>query len=269
MLFNFNDDQSFDSNRFRHQESIPLFEYWSYKEFVRDHLKSLPQKGWGAYRRIAAHLRIQPVIVSQVFRGNRELTDEQALDLSEFLDLSELEKDYFLLLVRIQRAGTVKLKERYKAQAEKVKASAQNLKTRLSQDIEMDEKAQAEFYSNWFFSGIRFLSAVDEFQTAEKIAEHFKLPRHLVKTVVDFLIAHGLCIEENGKIIQGPKRTHLAAERSCDCILSDGWKNCMLSATGFGRFSQKLAKKFSAFCQKSRFGHRNRFSRNRTEQLPS
>ena len=35
------------------------------------------------------------VVMSQVFRGDRELTPEQALGVTKFMGLSELERDYF------------------------------------------------------------------------------------------------------------------------------------------------------------------------------
>src|SRR6185437_12471204 len=104
-----------------------IFEYQSYKKFTHDWVKTMPKNGHGQLRRIAKHLGISSVSVSHIFNGPRDLSEEQALELGDFFGLSEVETDYLLLLVRLERAGTHKLKEQIKRKIAKAQSEAQNL----------------------------------------------------------------------------------------------------------------------------------------------
>src|SRR2546430_13286005 len=91
-----------------------LFEFTEYKQYVQNWLKNMPKNGHGQLSRIAKHLNISSVSVSHIFNGPRELSEEQAVELAEFFGFSELESEYFLLLVQLERAGTHKLKTKIK-----------------------------------------------------------------------------------------------------------------------------------------------------------
>lgn len=69
------------------------FEFDDYKEFVHRKLTLLPNKGHGQLSKIAQHLNIHTSLVSQVFQGEKNLTFEQACDLSGFFGMTELESD--------------------------------------------------------------------------------------------------------------------------------------------------------------------------------
>ncbi len=88
-----------------------IFEYNDYKLFVRNRIREMARAGRGQYQKMALHLRVHPTLVSQIFRGVRDLTPEQASEVAVFLELSEPESQYFLTLVQISRAGNQRLRE--------------------------------------------------------------------------------------------------------------------------------------------------------------
>ena len=77
-----------------------VFEYKNYKHCVNSWISLQPKAGHGQLRQLALHLGVNSVVMSQVFRGDRDLTPEQALGVTQFMGLSELERDYFFLLVQ-------------------------------------------------------------------------------------------------------------------------------------------------------------------------
>src|ERR1039457_3217815 len=85
---------------------MKLFEFDNYKEFVRKKLRGTTNKGHGQYSRIAEHLSIHTSMVSQVFGGEKHLTFEQACGICNYFGFTELETDYFIALVQLDRAGT-------------------------------------------------------------------------------------------------------------------------------------------------------------------
>jgi uncharacterized protein (TIGR02147 family) len=192
-------------------EKNSIFEHLDYKDFVHERLKKMPKQGHGQLKRIAEHLNISSVSVSHIFNGPRDLSEEQAVELCEFLGLGDLESEYFSLLVRHERAGTHKLKLKLKAKIDKLKIEAQDLKSRLTQDIEVDEAAKSQFYSNWYYSGIRLATALDDCHSVDGLAQSLGLSRTRVREVIDFLLKFGLVVEKNGDFVTGPKRTHLSA----------------------------------------------------------
>lgn len=187
------------------------FEYENYKDLVRSLLENMPRRGYGQLRKIAEHLNISAVIVSQVFAGDRHLSEEHALDLCGYFGFSPLETKYFLLLVQMERAGNHRLKKFYANQLKEIREKSKELKSRVPQDMQLDESAKALFYSNWYYSGIRMTSSIEGLNTVDAIAEHLHLPRATVKQVTEFLVSKGLCVEEDGKIRMGPSLTHLEA----------------------------------------------------------
>ncbi|MES2856084.1 MAG: TIGR02147 family protein [Bdellovibrionota bacterium] len=190
-------------------EKKPVFEYFDYRKYLKDHIDSLPKGGRGQLTQIAKHLNTSSVLVSYVFNGTRDFSSEQAIEVAEYLGLLELESDYFCLLVQLSRAGSAKLENKIKRQLAKVRVEAQHLKSRVVQDLELTEEARARFYSNWYYSGIRLASSIEGLNTVDALSNHFKLPRPRVREVLEFLVQYGLCTEKNGEYTMGGRRTHL------------------------------------------------------------
>jgi len=89
---------------------MTIFEFKDYKLFVRHVINTKPILGRGSVKKMAESLRVHPSLISQVLKGTKEFTAEQANEVAVFLNLNELETEYFLCLVDIERAGTARLK---------------------------------------------------------------------------------------------------------------------------------------------------------------
>jgi uncharacterized protein (TIGR02147 family) len=190
---------------------MTIFEFRKYKDFVNKRIEEMPKGGRGQYRKMANFLSVNSVNVSQVFKGNRHLTPEQACELIEFFGLSELEGQYFLALVELDKAGTPKLKKHIEKNLESLIEKSSDLKHRLKQDTQLTEETKAVFYSNWYYSGVRLLSSIKDFNSPDAIAAYFNLPLTTVNRVLEFLLQTGLCKMDGDQIKMGPRSTHLEA----------------------------------------------------------
>ena len=190
---------------------MTIFDFQNYKDFVVKRLKEMPKQGYGQFRKMAIFLSINSVSVTQIFKGDRHLTLEQACELREFFGLSELEGQYFVALVEKERAGSHKLKKMIQQRLDELKLKSQDLKQRLTQKMELTTDAKAHFYSNWFYSGIRLLSSVPGYDRPDTIAAYFGMSLTQTNQVLEFLVQHGLCLEEKGRFRMGPQSTHLEA----------------------------------------------------------
>ena len=108
-----------------------IFEFDDYKNFVNTRIIALPRKGRGEYQKIAEYLRVHATLISQIFKGPRELTLEQACELSTYLSLNALETDYFITLVEFRRAGSLKLKEILERRILSIKSSFEPKSTKF------------------------------------------------------------------------------------------------------------------------------------------
>lgn len=188
-----------------------VFDFSDYRKFIHDLLSKQKAGGYGQLARISKALSINPSIVTQVLKGKKDFTLEQANDLAEFLGLTDLESEYFLCLVQIERAGKKNLRDRWERRRRELIEKSESLKARMPARKELDEASKAVFYSQWYFSGVRILTSVPGFDSVEKVAERLGLPRSTVKRVMDFLLATELCVEEAGALRMGPQSTHLEA----------------------------------------------------------
>lgn len=186
-----------------------IFHYKDYKEFVLDYRNTLPLSGRGLFRRLAEALGVVPVIMSQVFKGDRHLTPEQSIEVCEFFKLSKLETKFFQLLVYKGRAGTMKLRARIQEEIEELTKEAFELSSQLPKDVKLDEKTKALFYSTWIYSAVRICTDIESLQTIDQISQRLELPKDKVRDVVEFLLETGLILRKDHKLRVGPKRTHL------------------------------------------------------------
>lgn len=189
-----------------------VFDYSSYKDFVRDWVHRLPKRGYGQYKRIAAHLGVGTVLVSQVFNGDRDLSEEQALELSLYLGLLETERRYFVGLVRFARAGTKKLRDYVAQELAALGEEAKELKGRVKTEARLSEADQAVFYSDWVYSAIRLAVDVPEFRELSRLAERLQIPPEKLKAAAEFLVRTGLCESSGGELRMGPKIVFLSGD---------------------------------------------------------
>lgn len=201
-----------------------IFNYQNYTKFLCDWVEMRPSRGRGQISQMARHLGISSVSMSYVMNDQRDLSEEQAVELCEFLGLSEIESEYFLALVQFERAGTKKLEKIYQKKLEEIRARGGRVKNRVPAHQELDEKAKALFYSNWYFSGIRLLTSIDGQNNIKTIAETLGLPVSRVREVVEFLLVQGLCIEDENKLQMGPRRTHVDATSSLVASHHRNWR---------------------------------------------
>ena len=189
-----------------------IFEYTDYKKWVNDRIRSLPKKGRGQYMRIAEHLQTSSAIVTQVFKGDRELTAEQAVLLSEHFGLSKIERHYLLLLVSYGRAGSHRYRKILEEEIAEARSRAREIKNRVPVTQELSEEAKAIVYSNWYYLAIWSLTAIPGFDRIELIAQRLRIPMSKATQALEFLIKHGLVKDVGGRLEIGPTMIHLESD---------------------------------------------------------
>jgi len=213
---------------------MSIYQFDDYKDYFNHWVSSLPKQGHGEYRRVALALNVSTTMISQVFKGDKELSLELACELCEYLNMTEDEADFFILLVEHRRAGSVKLQKRLSKQIKDRKEKAQKLENRLKKETELTDEQRAVFYSSWIYSGVRILASCDDFNDAVAIAGHLNLPRNQVQKVMDFLLTNGLLVQSKGQLALGQKKTFIGSSNLLTVKHHQNWR-----LQGFNRMVQQ------------------------------
>ncbi len=190
---------------------MDVFKFQDFRKLTRGLVSQMPGGGRGAYAKIADYLGMHTTSLSQILASKKPISLEAAVGLCEFFSLTEVEMEYFLLLVQKERAGTVKLREFFKRRLDKICEDRRDLSKVVPSEHVLTLEQEAIFYSDWHFSAIRVLSSIDGFQSVEKISERLNLPRGATSEKINFLVECGLCMKVDEGIRPGPAYTHLPA----------------------------------------------------------
>lgn len=188
-----------------------LFDSHDYKSYLNQRLDADPS-GRGARASLARAIRCQTAYVSSVLRGSAHFTPEQGEAINEHLGHSEIEADYFLLLLQQQRAGTENLRRRLKKQMERIREGRFDLKKRLAVGQTLTKEDQATYYSEWHYAAIHTLTSIPECNNVARIAEWLRLEPAVVADAVDFLVRTGLLEKTKAGLRIGKSHIHLGAD---------------------------------------------------------
>lgn len=203
---------------------MDIFEYQNYKIFVKKYIRLLPKNGRGEFRRLAQFVGVNSTYISQIFNGDKLLNLEQGILVCEYFGLKSLEKDYFLVLVELERAGNKQLREHFIHKKNELQNQSRDLKNRIPAVFEFSEENKAVFYSDWLYSAISLLSSINGYNSIDQIANYFDVSRKRTNNIMDFLLKTGLCVDDKGKLRLGPSSIHLSSESPWINSLHRNWR---------------------------------------------
>lgn len=187
---------------------IAIFEYSNYRHYLEDILKS-PAFGRGGRAHMAQHLNCQPSYVSQVLKGKSSLSLEQAFKVNTFLRHNPLQREYFMVLVEMDRAGTLELKQYYSTKRAELSEKSKLIENQMSYD-QLSEADAVAYYSNWNNVLIRNLIDIPTFKTVEALKKKLNISEESFAKAFDFLVEKGLIrINAEGLLEQGHTRLHI------------------------------------------------------------
>jgi uncharacterized protein (TIGR02147 family) len=184
---------------------MALFECRTYIEFLTERAANQH----GALLRLANQSGVHPSVISQVMKGKRDLTLEQAMAVAQYFELSGKETSHFLLLVQEARAGTPALKKVMRFQVEESRAANARLAERVKPERALSLDQKAVFYSAWYYSALHLLSVVPAFRAKDALRKRLGLSKERFRAALSYLKEVGLCREKEGFVEALSGSTHL------------------------------------------------------------
>ena len=188
-----------------------VFDYVDYREFVADRL-TVTGSTRGYRSRLAETLGVQSAFISQVLNKKLHFGLEQAMTVARFLNLSDQETDYFLLLVHKGRAGSVDLEEYYTKKLRQIKKQREEIKGRIQTTTSISEADQTRYFSSWIYAAIHVLLTVPKYQNVQSLANRLQIPRESVEAYLNFLTKIVLAEKKQNKIVAGKNRIHIGSD---------------------------------------------------------
>jgi hypothetical protein len=142
----------------------------------------------------------QAAYLSQVLAGKVEFTEEHILRLCEYLHLGEIETEYFLVLLRLGKAGSPELRSYLTRQRERLQKTSEDVEERLSSRKMNAVDEQSLYYASSFLpSVIHLATSCEKLRTKQEIAARFNLNPNLVQEHLDRLEKFKLIEFKDGK----------------------------------------------------------------------
>lgn len=189
---------------------MKVFEITDYRQIIREFIAIQPKKGRGMIKGLAEYMNVDASYVSQVLSKTRDFSDEQSILVTRFLGLNDLEVDYFLNLVKLDKAGSKILKDYHLEKLEDIRKNALNLKNRVNPSRILDDQDKATFYSSYLYSAIRLFTSLDQGKSLFDVIERFDISHDRANSILTFLAKTGLCDEKDGVYTMGSQHTHLS-----------------------------------------------------------
>ncbi len=192
---------------------IQVFDYQDYKKYINDWASQLPKAGHGFYRKMAMQLNVSTTLLSQIFKGDKQISLELAHNISGYLGMNDKEAEFFILLVEFEKAGSHGLKELFLKKIKSTQKELKDLSRRIEKDIEITDLTKSIYYSDWLYTGVRNLIAIDRYSNINQLAEYLNLPIQKLRAVIDFLAENNFCIlQKNGHLKVGPQKTFISKD---------------------------------------------------------
>jgi uncharacterized protein (TIGR02147 family) len=202
---------------------MSVFEFEDYKLFLKNLLAPSGETR-GARSKLAEKLNCNIGFVSQVLNGESQFSLEHATLISEFLELSEEETDFFLLLVQFERAGSEKLRVHLNRQIKRIQKQRKEIKSRIKTSKDLTEADYGIYYSNWAYSAVHMTLSITQYQSKSALKEKLNVTSKQLDTIIQFLLEKSLIIEEKGVYKTGPTRIHLTRNSPLICQHHTNWR---------------------------------------------
>ena len=192
-------------------KTLSIFDFKNYKEYLKTTLAT-EGKRRGLRTKLAEALQCQSAFISQVLNGDANFSLEHAVQIGKFLEHTDDESHFFMLLVHQERSGSKDLTAYFQGQIDAILQRRERIQERIDVKRSLSLENQAIYYSSWIYAAAHVLISTPSCQTRETLARRLQISQARAAEIIKFLLQAGLAIEEHGKLRYGEARIHLGAD---------------------------------------------------------
>ena len=170
---------------------MDIYRFNNYRDLIKSWGQTELRPGFRS--RLAKVTSSSPSWITKVLDGRVHLTPDQAMAIAERFHLEDNEADYFLLLVDLERAGTVALKKRLQKKLETLTKESRNFTTDIKSQADLTEENALQYYSSWRYAAIHVACMIVP-STVEELQAKLRLPHAAVSKALRQLRDMGLVV---------------------------------------------------------------------------
>jgi len=192
---------------------MSIYEYGSYKTFLRDQIKRM--KRTGLMTELARSAGCDRTYLSQVLSGKVQLTSDHAVNLAEALALDTEESDYFLLLVLKERSSNPAATMKIAARLERLRKANAVLSKKIRQSDQPEELAsdsQMTYYKSWKYTAVHILISLPNIRTPAQVAQAIGLNESDAGEILETLVKMGLAKRQGAQYAHSGRNLHISHE---------------------------------------------------------
>lgn len=179
----------------------------------------------GQLTRAAEALNCQRSYLSRVISEKLQITPDHAFKLSRFWRLKLEEKAYFQLLVEHDRSVDADYRNHLKSQINEMREKHSSIQERTQRTSLSTESIQANYFSNWIWSAIHFLTSIPEFQSVASLCDRLGLKKETVVRYLRALAEQGFVENKNGRWIYKVGEFHIPKNSHLVVLHHQNWRN--------------------------------------------
>lgn len=203
---------------------MTLTKHSNYRDVLRGLIQTKPRNGRGEIANISNFLGVTPTLVSQILSGSRELSLEQAIQIAQYFELTEMERDLFITQVLKERSGTQALEKYWSQKLFKLKEESETVKVKFKAQKELSDEVKSIFYSSYLYSGVRIFCSLKGGKTLEDICKKFDIPRDRALNIINLLTKNNLLVEAKGVYTLGLQNVHVSKESPYVSMHHRNWR---------------------------------------------
>lgn len=201
-----------------------VFDYSSYKTYLKAAIGAQPNAGRGFKAKLADAIGCQRTFVSQVLQDDAHFNLEHGERINSCLGHSNEEAHFFLLLIQFERAGTEGLRDYFQAQMKKVLDARLVLRSRIKTEVELSIELQRKYYKTWYYSAVCIALTIEKLRTREALAKRLLLPNKKLLEVLEFLQSAGLIEQRGDQYFPTKRHLHLGNDSDLAAYHHTAWR---------------------------------------------
>lgn len=201
---------------------MDLFQFSSYREVVESLMANSKEKVLRGD--LAKAAGCSSSWITRAFTGSVQLTPDQLLGIATYFHLNELETDYLLALLDLERAASLLLKKRIKAKLDRIKKESRELRIPVKPAATLSESDSFKYYSSWLYAAVHVATMIQKFSPAE-LSEKFKVDMGSVLKILKELEQMGLVVGQSGCWQASSQNLHLSATNHIAKLGHINWRN--------------------------------------------
>ncbi len=188
-----------------------VFDFQSYKLYLQACFPAQGEKR-GSRRALAEVVGCGAGFISQVLNDELHFSQEQAISVSYFLGMNEEEREFFIILLNRDRAGSEKLREFYDQKRKEILKRRSEIKTHIKDQQEMPKEFANIYYSQAKYQAIHMAIRNPRLFSEELISRYLDIEIDEVRRAVDFLVQSGLVKLKGKRLEVTERRIHLSEQ---------------------------------------------------------